>query len=259
MSLELFRQSLADLPLGRTAYLETIGSTNDVALEWGRQGAPDLSLVYAEEQTAGRGRGNRKWFSRPGAALTFSLLLRPTEIEHLSLGRFSIVGALAVCAALEDIGLSPQIKWPNDVLVEGRKVCGILVESLWQGEKPDCIVIGIGLNVTAQSVPPDNEVLFPASSLEQVGIVSIERHSLLRSILEHFIRWRKLLHTVHFLQEAERRLAFRNQWVAITSHTTLLYEGKVDGLQPNGGLRLTTREGKQIEVDYGEIHLRPLL
>lgn len=237
----------------------SVDSTNDYALRWGQEGAPDMSVVYAEEQTAGRGRGRRQWFSSPGASLTFSVLLRLRPWESLALGRFAALGALAVCSALEEMGLTPQIKWPNDVLLERRKVCGILVESLWGEKRPDFLVIGIGLNVLKESVPPAETLLFPATSLEQAGALALERPDLLRSILMHLVGWRKGVKKTHFVQEVEKRLAFRGERIVLASHETVLYEGTLDGLYADGSLRLVTSEGKHLKAAYGEIHLRPLL
>src|SRR5512136_691257 len=95
------RKTLSNISLGGLRYFEQTGSTNDMALAWAAEGAPDLALVYAEQQTAGRGRGGRRWFTPPGSALAFSLILRPTPPEHQFPARFSALGALAVCDVLK--------------------------------------------------------------------------------------------------------------------------------------------------------------
>ena len=91
--------------------------------------------MIADQQTKGRGRLGRSWVTNPGAALAFSIILRPTaeEIDHL--GLFSPLAGLAVCLALQNLHLPAEIKWPNDVLLARRKTCGILAESVWQGEQ----------------------------------------------------------------------------------------------------------------------------
>src|SRR5512147_1345877 len=108
---------LSGLPLGAVRYFDTVGSTNDLAARWADDGAPDLSLVAADEQTAGRGRLGRRWITPPGAALAFSLVL--TDIRQADILRYTALGALAVCDAL-NLTFSPlppaQIKWPNDVI-----------------------------------------------------------------------------------------------------------------------------------------------
>ncbi|PIZ25632.1 MAG: biotin--[acetyl-CoA-carboxylase] ligase, partial [Chloroflexi bacterium CG_4_10_14_0_8_um_filter_57_5] len=134
------RRTLSDLPLGGVRYYEQTGSTNDVALAWASAGAPDLALVIADEQTAGRGRLGRKWVTPPGAALAFSLVLRPRPVERDVIPLYSALGALAVVSALEEkYGLKPEIKWPNDVLVRGRKLCGILAEAVWLGSQAESV------------------------------------------------------------------------------------------------------------------------
>src|SRR5512147_2731704 len=128
------KKALLKLPLGDVRYFDSIGSTNNEALAWAAGGARDMSLVIADEQMAGRGRLDRKWYTPKGTALAFSLILRPTAEEKPFLTRIVGLAALAVADALRTRGLVVLIKWPNDVLLEGRKVAGILVESVWSGE-----------------------------------------------------------------------------------------------------------------------------
>src|SRR5215216_7195670 len=120
------RKALSKLSLGDVRYFDSIGSTNNEALAWATRGAKDLSLVIADEQTAGRGRLDRKWFTPKGTALAFSLLLRPTAEEKPFLTRIVGLAALAVAESLLKLELNAQIKWPNDILTNGKKVCGIL-------------------------------------------------------------------------------------------------------------------------------------
>ncbi len=159
--------ALADLPLGGLRFFDSIGSTNDEALAWISEDAQDLSIVVADEQTAGRGRSGQKWLTPPGSALAFSLILRPSTLERTVPGRITGLGALALAQCCADLGISTaRIKWPNDLLLNGRKAAGILVESAWAGNVLDASVLGIGLNVTAAAVPPASQVTFPATSLE---------------------------------------------------------------------------------------------
>ena len=166
MDEQTLRKALSNIPLGGLRYLEKTGSTNDVALAWAADGAPDLALVIAGEQTAGRGRGNHTWFTAPRAALAFSLIFRPLPAEELVTPLFSVLGALAVCEVLAVQGFHPEIKWPNDVLLSRKKVCGVLAESIWAGTKVDSLVLGIGLNITHEALPPPDQLDFPATCLE---------------------------------------------------------------------------------------------
>ncbi len=125
-------------------YYPQIGSTNDRAMAWLREGAAAGSVVIADEQTAGRGRMGRAWYAPPGTALMLSYLLRPNPDDLTYVG---MMGALAVCETVEALGAHPGIKWPNDVQIDGRKLCGVLPEASWQDETLIGAVLGIGLNL----------------------------------------------------------------------------------------------------------------
>jgi BirA family biotin operon repressor/biotin-[acetyl-CoA-carboxylase] ligase len=258
------RKTLSNIPLGGLRYFEQTGSTNDIALAWAAAGAPDLALVYAEEQTAGRGRGSRHWFTPPGAALAFSLVLRPIPGEERSIPLFSALGALSICEALETQGLHPQIKWPNDVLLNRRKVCGVLAESVWLGEKVESIVLGVGLNIKPAAVPPLELLEFPATCLEaelpppKQVIQDLERAVLLQGILRSVLGLRPLVIADTFLHALEKRLAFRGEQVEIWADGQVLRVGQVDGLGLDGSLRLLSPQGQVITRQYGEVHLRPV-
>lgn len=258
------RKALSNIPLGGLRYFEQTGSTNDIALAWASAGAPDLALVYAEEQTAGRGRGSRHWFTPAGAALAFSLVLRPLPGEERSIPLFSALGALSVCEALETQGLQPEIKWPNDVLLNRRKVCGVLAESVWLGEKVESIVLGVGLNIKSAAVPPPELLEFPATCLEAEltpahhMIHNLERVDLLQRIIHSVLDLRPLITADNFLHALEKRLAFRGEQVEIWADGETRGVGQVDGLGLDGSLRLLSPQGQVITIQYGEVHLRPV-
>ena len=200
--------ALAFLPLGVIRYFETIGSTNDEALAWASLGAPDLSLVIADEQTSGRGRMDRRWFTPSHTALAISLILRPTEVEHAHLPRATGLLALSLTESLLTLGLVPQIKWPNDVLLGGKKVAGILVESSWMGEKLDAMILGLGLNVLEAAIPPVDKLLFPATSVETELGHFIDRVGLLKDILTRVLDWLPNLGTDAFFKAWEKSSRF---------------------------------------------------
>lgn len=255
-------QSLAalvqDLPVPAVRWFATTGSTNDAALEWINRGAQDGCLVAADTQTAGRGRLGRRWITEPGAGLAFSLVLRPQPWEAERLGLLSPLGALAVSWALEhDFGLQSEIKWPNDVLLGGRKVCGILLEAAWVGDSLRGVVIGIGLNVMRAAVPPAGQLLFPATSLEEVSAPAPERERLLKAILSAFFYWRARLASLDFLDAWQNRLAYRGQWVEVSGTGAPPVVGQVRGVAPGGDLRLALPAGEEILVSAGDVRLRP--
>ncbi|MCL4561452.1 MAG: biotin--[acetyl-CoA-carboxylase] ligase [Chloroflexi bacterium] len=255
---------LAGLPLGGLRYFERVGSTNDLAMDWIREGAPDFALVVSDEQTAGRGRFARKWITRPGAALAFSLVVLPTQAEAEQMPSFSAWGALALCQTLDsyagmDGKKRPLIKWPNDLLLQGRKAAGLLVEAAWLGSQIQGAVIGIGVNVTPGSVPPDEELLYPATCIETAFGSPLDRWELLRKILAAMLELRPRLGTEAFYRLWEDRLAFRGEWVRIGSGLNPPddREGQLLGLAPGGGLLLRGRDGEEFVVLAGEVHLRP--
>ena len=252
------KKALSKLALGDIKYFESIGSTNDEALAWAAAGARDLSLVIADEQTAGRGRLDRKWFTPKGTALAFSLILRPTAEEQPHLSRTVGLAALALAETLRARGLSAEIKWPNDVLIGGRKVAGILTESVWSGEDVDCIVVGIGLNVLKASVPPAEDLLFPATSLEDELGQPPDRVEVLSEILAAFLSIRENLTRDEFIAQWEGLLAFREQNLQVETGTTPSISGKISGLDSDGSLRLVNEHGETVTVRFGDVRLRPL-
>lgn len=252
------KKSLSRLPLGNIKYFESIGSTNDEALAWAANDAPDLSLVIADEQTAGRGRQERKWFTPKGTALAFSLILRPIPEEKPHLSRTVGLAALAVAESLRARGLDAKIKWPNDVLIAGRKICGILVESVWSGEDVDCVVIGIGVNVLKDSVPQADYLLFPATSMENELTETPTREEVLREILAAFIELRPRMVTDEFVIRWESLLAFRGESVQIETGSKPPVAGQIHGLESDGSLRLLNGHGETVTVRFGDVRLRPL-
>jgi len=257
---QILKSALAKLPLSQIEFYAEIGSTNDRAQELLEKGTPDGALVFAESQTSGRGRLGRKWVTTPEAALAFSLALRPTRLERERLAFFAPLAGLAVCRALvEDYGLAAKVKWPNDVLLENRKACGVLVEAAWLGSRLHGVVLGIGVNVAPGSVPPDNEVLFPATSVEQALGRPVDRLELLAAILRQLFNLRKILGSGPFLRLWQEQLAFLGQEVRVDLlGPGEFVVGQVLGIDINGNLRLRTQDGKEVEVAAGDVRLRPV-
>lgn len=271
-------QALADLPLGGIRYFDQVGSTNDEAAAWASQGAPDLALVIAEEQTSGRGRLGRRWITVPGASLAFSLVLYPTETSLYVLPRLTALGALAVKDTLQySYGLPAQIKWPNDVLIRRRKVAGVLSEAQWNEDQLGTIILGIGINIAALSVGSalrvESELQFPATYVEAELERPVDRMELLHHVLADLIRWRKKLSSPEFLKSWEASLAFRGEPVIVVSGQSTgkdglpsnlegqpltVLEGLIVGLAPDGSLKLRTPTGEIAMLRAGEVRLRPV-
>jgi BirA family biotin operon repressor/biotin-[acetyl-CoA-carboxylase] ligase len=248
--------ALNGLPLSKIAYYESIGSTNDVAADWARRGLEGLALAVADEQTRGRGRSGRRWFTPPGSALAFSLLLQSRIPASRATGRITGLGALAVCEALEELfSLSPQIKWPNDVLVEGKKICGVLAETHWSGDRLAAMILGIGINIAASSVPPPPALNFPAACLEKFTNTTVNRMELLRKVLESILDWKENIGQSDFIAAWESRLAYRGQVVTVEVNPGEHSEAELLGLAEDGQLKLLLPSGATRVYAAGEIRL----
>jgi BirA family biotin operon repressor/biotin-[acetyl-CoA-carboxylase] ligase len=199
---------LSTLNLREIRFFDSTGSTNNEALAWAKNGAGDLSLVVADEQTLGRGRLDRPWFTPPKTALAFSLILRPTHEEKPLLSRIVGLAALALSDVLLTFDLEPQIKWPNDILLNGRKLAGILIEATWLEDEVNSLVIGMGINVANAAVPSTDILGFPATSLENMLGYVPDRKVLLHAILANIIALRPHLGTDSFISSWEKKLAY---------------------------------------------------
>jgi BirA family biotin operon repressor/biotin-[acetyl-CoA-carboxylase] ligase len=258
MDEKTLKAALHDLPLGGSRFYPQVGSTNDVALAWATNGAPDLSLVIADEQTSGRGRSGRTWHSSAGSSLTFSLILHPDKSEAESASLFVGLGALALVETLDkSFGLQAEIKWPNDILLQDRKLAGILVESVWLGDALESIVMGIGVNVLSASVPPAGKIDFPAISLEEMLPHPPDRLNLLHGFLTSLLEWRPRLGEAAFVQAWEERLAYRGKQVQVWSGAETSQVGTLLGLASDGSLRLLLPQGRSLQVNFGDVRLRP--
>jgi BirA family biotin operon repressor/biotin-[acetyl-CoA-carboxylase] ligase len=249
--------ALASLDLPAVHYLESVGSTNDYAHQLAESGAVDGTLVVADEQTRGRGRLDRRWLTQAGSALAFSLVLRPSPDEIERLGLFAPLCGVAVCAALRrEYGLAAKVKWPNDVLLQRRKTCGVLVEAHWLGSELQSVIAGIGVNVSRFSVPPSGEVLFPATCVEEHVGCAVGRERLLATVIAAFRSWRLRLGSPDFLETWDSWLAFKGEMVNVESAAGVV-SGRVLGVAADGSLRLRTASGAEQVVSVGDVRLRP--
>jgi len=258
MDIRTWKERLEELPLGELYIYQELGSTNQVAEDLIIQGAPNLSLVLADSQTAGRGRAGRSWVTKPGKALAFSLILYPEQalIKADQIEKLSGLGSLAVAEALkENLGLNPEIKWPNDVLLSGKKVSGVLVDLNWTAGDIKSIVIGIGINVHKGSVP-DHELNFPAASIEEFTNTPVNRLDLLVDILQSLLKWYSKITSQIFMTTWEGYLAFKEEQIILVSGNQVIDQGYLVGLSTAGSLVIRTDSGDQRQYRTGEIQLR---
>ena len=244
---------LTPLDLSDWRYYAEVGSTNDIALDWALAGAKDYSLVIADTQSAGRGRENRRWVTQPGAALAMSLILRPGQAERGFIPRFTALPALALIEVLEKIGVEAQLKWPNDVLITGKKVAGVLVEADWQADQLVALVVGMGVNVSPESVPSADVLRYPATCIESELGVEVDRWAILASILHTLKRGREILPTEDFINVWNNSLAFKGDWVNFRFSDDQPRQAQVSSVQADGRLSLRMSDGDYLDVVAGEI------
>jgi BirA family transcriptional regulator, biotin operon repressor / biotin---[acetyl-CoA-carboxylase] ligase len=244
---------------GRVAegYAE-IDSTNRRALAWAEDGAPEGALVVAEHQSAGRGRLGRSWDDAPGLDLLLSLVLHPT-IPPERLGLITLAAGLAVADVVATITapVEPALKWPNDVLVEGRKACGMLLESRLSSSHR-AVVLGIGLNVNRLDFP--DEITQRSTSLRLVTGHVVPRASLLASLLERLeARYGQLASG----QDGAVRDAFLARLSGLGGPVVVRpsgghpLSGRLEGIDDGGALLLRTASGEVATLHAGEVTLRP--
>jgi BirA family biotin operon repressor/biotin-[acetyl-CoA-carboxylase] ligase len=224
-------------------------STNNVALRMGEQGEPHGTLVLAEEQTGGRGRAGRSWVSEKSAGIYCTILLRP-PISPAHAPLLTLVAGLAARdATAEELDSAPDIRWPNDLLVSGRKFAGILTEMHAEPDRIHYAVVGIGINVNQSKMPA--ELAGIATSLKIASKKPHSRFELLVRLLRHFDRYYNQF-VADGAQPILRRFAevssyFRGKHVRITTSTES-FTGMTAGLEPSGVLRVSRDDGRGTEL-----------
>ena len=238
---------------GPIHHFETLPSTNDLAKELGSQNAPEGTLVVAESQTRGRGRLGREWDSPPGVGLYASLLLRP-PLPPTEMPQITLTTAVAVVRALRRAtGVTPGIKWPNDLLVDGKKVGGILTEMETESDRIRYLVVGLGLNVNNREFPPPLNLT--ATSLARVAGTSFHRPGILRAWLEEFEALYDLFLNQGFgviLEEWREYNVTLGQMVTVRQGPREI-SGLAVEVAGDGALLIRQRTGEVIRVTSGEI------
>jgi BirA family biotin operon repressor/biotin-[acetyl-CoA-carboxylase] ligase len=237
------RLAPGDLGTAAWVHLERTESTNSEAAHRAAQGAPEGTVVVAEEQTAGRGRRGRSFASPAGRGIYLSVVLRP-DMPPAHAFRLTFCGALAVGDACAEVGVAARVKWPNDVLVSGRKVCGILAELSTTGDQVGHVVLGIGLNVNsvADDLPPDVRAV--ATSLRLALGRPLDRPALCARVLAGLGLWygRTLSDFPSVLAEVRSRCDMLGRTVKVTDGDRVLC-GEAVGIDDEGALLLRTPGG----------------
>jgi BirA family biotin operon repressor/biotin-[acetyl-CoA-carboxylase] ligase len=246
---------VADLFQPTILRYDSLPSTNTEAASQAARGAPEGLCVVAREQTRGRGRQARVWASPPDAGLYFSIVLRP-RVGAQSWPLITLLAALAVRDALrEACALETDIKWPNDILCEGRKLCGILAETVETQTGRACI-LGIGINLNERAYPAELEA--HATSIEGASGKPADRERVLAALCKHLARRYAQLHA-----PATGHSDIIRDWSANSSYAagrrvrvhaaTEIFDGTTRGLEPDGALRVETATGEIKCVRAGDV------
>lgn len=244
---------------GRTVRIEVyaeLGSTNTRLRELASEGALENTVVVARSQTAGRGRLGRSWNSPPGAGLYASVLVRP-GIEAHRAHVLTLAAAVAVAEALSGLGVAGvEIKWPNDVLAGGRKICGILTESSLVDGRIDTAIVGIGVNVKKAAIPED--LTDRATSLETEG-VDVNPSQVLTRVLERLTVWRPRAESAGDEAIISRWLDLAPMAMGATvmvSDGSEQYEAVTEGITDDGRLLVKRQDGRSETLTAADVTLR---
>ena len=246
---------------------ESVTSTNDLAVRMAEEGAPEGTVVVAREQTAGRGRRGRRWSSPPGSGLYLSFILRPAcPMEYL--WQVGFVASLAAADAIAQVsGLPARIKWPNDILLGGRKVCGILVEARKQSavcglQSAVCsllpaVIVGVGINVNTPTFP--SEITEKATSIAielgyQIAVGEVEE-ALLTALNKWYSTY--LEHGFAPIIRAWKKLDCTAGRDVVVDTMEGLVEGRAVEVNSAGDLIVEGKDGAKVQITAGDVILCP--
>ena len=238
-------------------YFDTIDSTNTKAQELAEKGYPSGTLVVADKQESGKGRRGRSWVSPSGTGIFMTLMIKP-DINPNNASMLTLVAALAVAKAITSVtGEDAMIKWPNDIVVNGKKVCGILTEMNAQFDYINHIVVGIGINVHNESFP--EEISQMASSLMiEAGGKRFHRAQIIAETMSYFEQYYdtflKTQDLSALVREYDKLLVNRNKSVRVLDPKEP-FDGKAMGITPKGELIVDTWESRKL-VSSGEVSVR---
>ena len=242
--------------LDQVLYRETVDSTNLEAKRMALVSEVDRILIVADEQQTGRGRLGRNWHSAKGEGLWMSLLIRP-DIEPETSFRLTLIAAVSVSQAIEKVtGLTAGIKWPNDLIVNDKKICGILSEMSAEWQKVNYVVLGIGINVNQREFPED--IKDKASSLGLESHEQVNKLELLYACIESYMYFEQGLYDSERLEELLK--IYREKSVTLGKTVRVIGKteriGKALELDDKGALLVAFEDGTREYVNYGEVSVR---
>jgi len=231
-----------------TKFFRSVASTNDIGVQWLKEGALKGAVVVADEQTAGRGRMGRTWYTPPNVAIAASVLLR---IDKTLLPQVNMAGTLAVSNLLQALNIADvTIKWSNDVLVDGKKICGILPEAVWQGDTLDGVVLGMGVNVRNDF--SDTPLANTATTIEALTGKTQDRAALLAVLLFHLDDWLGKLGTSQILNAYKAQMTMLGHPIEVQRSDEVIAGKALDVLE-NGGLVIEREDRTTITVFAGDV------
>jgi len=236
-------------------HFDTLESTNTEAAEHARRGVDEGLCIVADEQTAGRGRQGREWASPKGSGLYLSVLLRP-KVEPKYLTLITLMAGVAVHDLLASYRLKPDIKWVNDILVDDRKICGILAESL---DTPTgvAVVLGIGINLKSRNFPSDVGSRATSIKAELATTETVSIDDLARNVM-HFIEfWYEVLNgedgPAKIVKHWQWRSSYSNEKFVRVTLANESIDGTTCGIEDNGALRVRRADGSVTIVQAGDV------
>lgn len=237
-------------------YREVVDSTNNLAKSLAEGGEKEGTVVVAEEQSRGKGRLGRNW-SSPVGGIWLSAILRP-NILPLEASRFTLLAAVAVAKAIERLGVKPEIKWPNDILVNGKKVCGILLELSAQADKIDYLIIGFGINANFRLGRIPKEARDRAMTLSEALGEKIDRRRLVADLLfelesgyRHLTEggWKDIL------KDWKKRCAMLHKSISLSTLHGVV-EGEFAGVDDFGAIRIKLPDGGIKNFAAGDVTVK---
>ena len=234
---------------------DRVSSTNDLALQCGIDGAEEGTLILAESQTQGRGRHGRRWLAPPGSSILASVILRH-RLRADQVGLPNLIGAVAIATAISELtNLSARIKWPNDVLIQGKKVSGVLTELEYDRYRQPFFVMGFGVNVNTTKTDLPEELRASATSLQIESKREMSRVALLQAILhrleENYLRLKRN-DTEPIIATANRLSYHFGDWIQIQMADGV-FCGRTELIDRDGGLLLRDMNGNLQKFLVGEI------
>ncbi len=249
-------KSLATTKFGHPLYYcNTTSSTNNDAKTHALNGDPEGTLIVANEQTAGRGRFDRRWFTPQGSVLAVSFILR-SKLSNPEISQIPMLGGLATAYAIEQVcNISPKLKWPNDIWIEQKKIAGILVETSYTENLPEWQILGVGINVNSRPLKVTNPS-YDVSCLADIIGHKVDRVNLLQQLVHNVGLLYSQLDQNSIREEWQKRMLWKNQYIEVIDSGHNPIEGIALGIESNGALIIQLSNGDQLKIYSGEIRLK---